>query len=218
MIKGYTHVAHQLVLKPILNQTIQEGGWSAGHIRPITAWPQLIIWDDDQMSWDAQLGPSLATIVTEETFVLTSILNLRSIMLQNYSRGWSVSQIRPITVWPQHIIRDDDQMSWDAKLGPSVATIVPKQKLLNDLHKLLQVKQMSLWTIVCQNPLGFHYKYFSPQLPSHPLGKVRYSRVIASCKIQKFLFYIKIFEYKFLDIATEKVAPLELNVASKSHN
>ena len=26
-----------------------------------TAWPQLIIWNEDQMIWDSQLGPSVAT-------------------------------------------------------------------------------------------------------------------------------------------------------------
>ena len=27
-----------------------------------TAWPQLIIWDEDQMIWDDQLGPSVAKV------------------------------------------------------------------------------------------------------------------------------------------------------------
>ena len=44
-------------------ETIAPIGWSAGRSPNdynATAWPQLIIWDVDQMSWDGQLGPSVA--------------------------------------------------------------------------------------------------------------------------------------------------------------
>ena len=45
----------------------------------VTAWLQLIVWDDDPMIWDGQHGPSVATSV-----IMMTSSNDESIMI-NYS-------------------------------------------------------------------------------------------------------------------------------------
>ena len=42
-----------------------------------TVWPQLIIWDGDQMIWDVQLGPSVAKKDCIQYYTLTIIQKIQ---------------------------------------------------------------------------------------------------------------------------------------------
>ena len=60
-------------------------GRSAGRFHAdynATAWPQLIIWNADQMSWDDKLGPSVAIILEKEYKKVIQFIVMIEIKLQ----------------------------------------------------------------------------------------------------------------------------------------
>ena len=81
-------------------ETIAPTRWSAGQSPNdynATAWPQLIIWDEDQMILDDQLGPRVTNILHD--FLITNIL------------GQSISWSDIFILWQTR--RSSYRTSWD---------------------------------------------------------------------------------------------------------
>ena len=54
-------------------------GWSVGWFHAeydATSWPQLIIWNDDPMIWDGQMGPSV--VINKMNLYISSLADGRS--------------------------------------------------------------------------------------------------------------------------------------------